>query len=75
MAEKYYGKRKSKSIAKPGFGGDFSMEQAGMPSEKIMKNYPKASYGGPEGYGDDINSIDMMAADNARMMKKSMGRK
>lgn len=72
MAKKYHGngKRMSKNIANPGFGGDFSNENAGLPAKEIIKEYPKANYGGPEGYVDDMNGLDMFAKNNNSQMMK-----
>jgi len=44
---------------------------ANMPSEKVMKEYPKAQYSGPEGYNDSREGIDMLAKDNAKQMGKN----
>lgn len=66
---KYYSDMKEKK-ANPGAPGDvYSSEFAGMPKEKVMKEYPKAYYG-LDGYGDDIQSIDMFAKQNHMRVKK-----
>ena len=62
MAKKYHGEQKFKG---KGF--------ANMPEEKVMKEYPKAEYGGPEDYKDNINGIDMLAKDNHKQMMKHKG--
>lgn len=49
--------------------------QANMPSELVMKAYPKASQGAPEDYRDSLESIDMISKDcHKKMMKQKGGR-
>jgi hypothetical protein len=63
-------------MAKKKYHGDkMSKGFANMPREVVMKEYPKAEYGGPEKYNDSREGIDMLAKDNHRqMMKKPGGR-
>lgn len=69
MKEKYYGKGKEKK-ANPGAPGDvYSMEHSGMPSEKVMKEYPRHNYD-LEGYDDTIQGIDMFAEMNHKQVMK-----
>lgn len=59
MAKKYYGMKKS------GY--------ANMPQKPMMKKYPKPSYAMEDGrYIDTMDGIDMLASENARMLKKGM---
>jgi len=48
----------------------------GKPPEKlVMKDYPKASYGGPEDYNDSREGLDMLSKDaHKKMMKGGGGR-
>ncbi len=65
---KYYGNDKSKMAP-------MSKGHSNMPKELVMKEYPKAEYGGPMGVNDTREGIDMLAKDNNRqMMKKPGGR-
>ena len=59
---KYYGdkKKSAKGMGKP-------------PSELVMKDYPKSSYGGPMGVRDDREGIDMLAKSNHNKMIKNPG--
>ena len=71
MAKKYYEGGKEKK-ANPGAPGDvYSMEHSGMPSEKVMKEYPKSTYD-LQGYDDTREAIDMFASMNHKkvMMQK-----
>jgi len=63
---KYYGDKKSKMAPK-------SKGHANMPSELVMKEYPKAEYGGPEDYNDSREGIDMLAKSNHKQMMKKRG--
>ena len=67
---RYYDEKK----ANPGApGGVYSSDHAGMPKEKVMKEYPKAGYGMPDdGYYDTSQGIDMFADQNGRRMKKQI---
>lgn len=63
---KYYGEKKSKMAP-------MSKGFANLPEEKVMKEYPKASYGAREDYNDTREGIDMLARDNAKQMNKKPG--
>jgi len=55
-------------------GDKKEMKGMGKPPEKlIMKDYPKASYGGPEKYNDSREGIDMLAKDDNKQMNKKPG--
>ncbi len=64
---KYYDNKSKMAPESKGF--------ANLPSEKVMKEYPKAEYSSLEGYNDTREGIDMLAKDNHKqMMKKPGGR-
>ena len=63
---KYYGDKKSSMAPK-------SKGFANLPAEKVMKEYPKAEYGGPEDYNDSREGIDMLSKDNHKQMMKKRG--
>lgn len=59
--------------ADPGVpGGVYSSEFAGMPKEKLMKEYPKADYALPYNYRDNSKGIDMFAKENHMRLKKQI---
>lgn len=79
MAKKYHGMNDKDSAnrkASPGaMDSCYSMAHAGMPEDKVMKEYPSANYGSPEEYNDSREGIDMLAKDaHKQMMKKTGGR-
>lgn len=45
---------------------------ANMPTEVVMKEYPKDSYGLPEGYDDNIGGIDAKAKMNHNKLVSQM---
>ena len=67
MAKKFYGQN-SKSKMAPASKGF-----ANMPSELVMREYPKAAYGSAERYNDPREGIDMLAKDNHKQMMKDPG--
>lgn len=70
MARYYNNGNGKEKKANPGAPGDvYSKEHSGMPTEKVMKEYPKASYG-LDGYDDTREAIDMFASQNHRQIMK-----
>jgi hypothetical protein len=47
---------------------------AGLPEEKVMKEYPKAQYGLDSYYNDNIHGIDEFAKMNQKQIKKQMNK-
>ena len=63
---KYYGKKSGNKKGMMSGGKGF----ANLPQEKVMKEYPKGSYGAAEGYYDTREGIDMYAKSNHKQMMK-----
>lgn len=82
---KYYGEgKKAGHKPKKGYnrkaspsapGGEYPGGFSNMPSELVMKEYPRADYGGPMGYRDDREGLDMLSKDaNKKILKGPGGR-
>lgn len=68
MAKKYYNEGSEKK-ANPGApDGVYSMAHAGMPTEKVMKEYPMGGYGFEGNYDDTVQGIDMFGKMNHKKM-------
>lgn len=73
---KYYGDKMSNSVANPSAQkGLYDKGFANMPSEKVMKEFPKAAYGAAERYNDTMQGQDMLAKDNNKKMMGNQGRR
>lgn len=71
--KRYYDGKESERKANPGAPGPvYSDAHAGMPEEKVMKEYPK-SYKGIDGnYDDTIQGIDMFSEMNHKKIMKQI---
>ncbi len=72
---KHYGNKMGKNrVASPSSQkGEYSHEYANMPSEKVMREYPRADYNGPEDYNDTREGIDMLSSNNHKKMMQHRG--